>query len=58
MAEKETGISFENVQAFVTALSTMPTKEILRELVSQTSIKARERIALRPAPTGAIAGTS
>ena len=58
MAEKEAGISFENVQAFITALSTMPTKEILRELVNQTSIKARERIALRPAPTGVTAGTS
>ena len=58
MAEKEAGISFENVQAFITALSTMPTKEILRELVNQTSIKARERIALRPDPTGVTAGTS
>lgn len=58
MAEKETGVSFENVQEFIKALSTMPTKEILRELVNQTSIKAQERIALQPAPTGATAGTS
>ena len=58
MASDKTGISFENVEKFVAALSTMPTKAILRELVNQTSIKAQQRIALRPAPTGATAGTS
>ena len=58
MASDKTGISFENVEKFVAALSTMPTKAILRELVNQTSIKAVQRIALRPAPTGATAGTS
>ncbi len=58
MAEQKTGVTFENAIAFANAMSSMPTKEILQELVLQTSRKVLQRLGKQPAPTGATAGTS